>query len=351
MVDLSTRYLGLTLQHPIVPSASPLSRTLDGVRRLEDAGAPAIVLYSLFEEEIEREYNLREHVFTLGADSHAEALRYFPPQPPGQPDHYLEHIRLAKSATNIPIIASLNGVTVSGWIDFAKRIEQAGADALELNVFLIPTNPILTGEFVEAHYIELDSTVSRSVRIPVSIKLAPFFSATANMAQRLVDSGARGLVMFNRFYQPDIDIEQLYVTPNLHLSTSDELRLPLRWAAILYGQMKADLAITGGVHSHFDVIKSLMAGANVAMTASELLQNGVGRIGEMASALRMWLDEHDYISVRQMIGSVSQRNVALPQAYVRANYMRMLDSWRGGPGWETRAGEVLYDGLLAESDE
>ncbi len=351
MIDLSTKYLGLTLQHPLVPSASPLSRTFDGIRRLEDGGAPAIVMYSLFEEEIERELELREHFTSYGDESHAEATRYFPVlQHPERPDHYLDLIRRAKVSTRIPIIGSLNGVTPGGWLDYARLIEQAGADALELNMFLIPTSSIITGSVVEDRYVELLRRVVDNVRIPVAVKLSPYLSATANMAQRLADAGARGLVLFNRFYQPDIDVEQQTVASNLQLSTSEELRLPLRWTAILYGRVHIDIAVTSGVHTHIDVIKALMAGANVAMTASELLQHGVGRLGEIVASLREWLEAHEYDSVHQMIGSVSQRNISLPQAYVRANYMRMLDSWQPSGGWEARAGEVIYDAVLTEDE-
>jgi dihydroorotate dehydrogenase (fumarate) len=352
MIDLSTRYLGFTLKNPLVPSASPLSRTLDGIRRLEDSGAPALVMYSLFEEQIEQEQQLLYRYTTQGDDAHAEATSYFPTgrYPDDSPDHYLELIRKAKDTTSIPIIGSMNGSTPGGWVRYARDIQQAGADALELNVYLIPVNPNIDSSYVEARYIELLEAVRASVTIPVAVKLSPYFSATANMAQRLVAAGAQGLALFNRFYQPDIDVEQLSVTPNLTLSTSDELRLPLRWVAILHGHISCDLAVTTGVHTHMDVLKALMAGANVAMTASELLHNGTGRIGEMLHGLTTWMNEHDYASVRQMIGSMSQRNVPLPQAYVRANYMRVLDSWRGTSDWRQQAGDVIYDAVLDETE-
>jgi dihydroorotate dehydrogenase (fumarate) len=347
MTDLTTTYLGLNLAHPVVPSASPLSRSLDGIKRLEDAGAPAVVMYSLFEEEIERDQHVLAHLTAQGNEAHAEALSYFPAHPGDDAsEHYLKLIRAAKSATHIPIIGSLNGTTPGGWIDYARKIEQAGADALELNVYLIPTDAIVTGAYVESRYVDLLRSVCKEVKIPVAIKLSPYFSAMANMAQRLTDAGASGLVLFNRFYQPDIDLEQLCVTPNVVLSTSDELRLPLRWIAILYDRVRTDFAVTGGVHTHLDVLKAMMSGANVAMMTSELLQHGARRIQEIVSALHEWMEVHEYASIRQMIGSMSQRNVPLPQAYVRANYMRVLDSWRGSDAWEEQAGTMIYDANL-----
>ncbi|MFQ5857350.1 MAG: dihydroorotate dehydrogenase-like protein, partial [Anaerolineae bacterium] len=280
-MDLTTTYMGMILEHPIVPSASPLSRSLDGIRLLEDAGAAAVVMYSLFEEQITLESHQLDHYLTLGIDSFAEALSYFPVMESYNigPDQYLDLISQAKQAVDIPIIGSLNGVSSGGWIEYARRIEEAGADALELNLYYIPTNPALTGAEVEEMYLGVLRDVRQSVSIPVAAKLSPYFSATAHVAGRLAEAGAGALVLFNRFYQPDFDLENLEVVPHLMLSTSYELRLPLHWVAILYGRVPADLAITSGVHTHEDVLKGLMAGANVTMMASELLQNGIRRIG------------------------------------------------------------------------
>lgn len=331
-MDLSTRYLGMTLQHPVVPSASPLSQSLDGIKQLEEAGASAVVVYSLFEEQITMEAEYLDHYLSYHTESHAEALSYFPDIHNYNvgPDGYLDLIRRARQECSIPIIGSLNGVSTGGWIDYARQIEQAGADALELNIYYIPTDPRLTGAEVEEMYIDVVRDVRKSVTIPLAVKLSPFFSATANVAYRLSEAGAKGLVLFNRFYQPDLDIESLEVTPRLTLSQSHEMRLPLTWCAILYGRVPVDLAITTGVHSHTDVLKGLMAGAKVTMMASELLQHGVGRIGEVVANLRLWMEEHEYESVTQMQGSMSQMNVAEPAAFERANYMKMLQSFRKG---------------------
>lgn len=332
-MDLSTTYLGLKLKHPIVPSASPLSQSLDNIRRMEDAGAAALVMYSLFEEQIEGESHLLDHYLNYGADSFAEALDYFPEMERYNvgPDAYLNLIRKAKAAVDIPIIGSLNGVSTGGWIEYAKHIEEAGADALELNLYSIPTDPHQTSSEVEQMDLDVVKAVTQSVSIPVAVKVGPFFSAFANMALRFQQAGATGLVVFNRFYQPDFDLEKLSVVPNLVLSSQHELRLPLRWVAILYGRIPLDFAITSGVHSYEDVLKGLMAGANVMMMTSELLRNGVGRIGEVVKSLESWMEEHEYTSVRQMQGSMSQRNVAEPAAFERANYMKVLQSWQYDP--------------------
>lgn len=332
-MDLTTTYLGLKLKHPIVPSASPLSQSLDNIRRMEDAGAAALVMYSLFEEQIEGESHLLDHYLNYGADSFAEALDYFPEMERYNvgPDAYLNLIRKAKAAVDIPIIGSLNGVSTGGWIEYAKHIEEAGADALELNLYSIPTDPHQTSSEVEQMDLDVVKAVTQSVSIPVAVKVGPFFSAFANMALRFQQAGATGLVVFNRFYQPDFDLEKLSVVPNLVLSSQHELRLPLRWVAILYGRIPLDFAITSGVHSYEDVLKGLMAGANVMMMTSELLRNGVGRIGEVVKSLESWMEEHEYTSVRQMQGSMSQRNVAEPAAFERANYMKVLQSWQYDP--------------------
>jgi dihydroorotate dehydrogenase (fumarate) len=332
-MNLTTTYLGMTLKNPIVPSASPLSQSADHICRLEDAGAGAVVLYSLFEEQITQESHQLDHYLNYGSDSFAESLSYFPGTAAYTigPEEYLNLISRAKRVVDIPIIGSLNGVSTGGWIDYSRKIEQAGADALELNIYYIPTDIGMTGVEVEQMYLDVVADVKRSVSIPVAVRLSPYFSATANMACRLAEVGADALVLFNRFYQPDFDLENLEVVPHLVLSNSHELRLPLRWVAILYGQVPLDLAITSGVHTHEDVLKGLMAGAKVTMLASELLQNGLKRIDEILQGLRVWMEEHEYESVSQMQGSMSQQHVAEPAAFERANYMKVLQSWRPDP--------------------
>jgi dihydroorotate dehydrogenase (fumarate) len=329
-MDLSTTYMGLRLKHPLVPSASPLSHTLDGIRRLEDAGAAAVVMYSLFEEQINLESLILDDYLSHGTYTTAEALSYFPAMQNFNvgPDEYLRLIHRAKLATEIPIIGSLNGVSTGGWIEYARLIEETGADALELNVYYIPTDPYLSGAQVEQLYVDVLRDVKRTVSIPVAMKLSPFFSSVGHVAQQLTDAGVDALVLFNRFYQPDFDLERLEVEPRLVLSGAHELRLPLCWVAILYGQLLTDFAITSGVHTHEDVLKGLMAGAKVTMMASELLQRGTGRLTEILSALTDWLEAHEYDSVTQMIGSMSRTNVAEPAAFERANYMKMLASYR-----------------------
>jgi dihydroorotate dehydrogenase (fumarate) len=337
-MDLTTTYLGLKLKNPLVPSSSPLSRNLNTLRRMEDNGAAAVVLYSLFEEQITMESHTLNHYLTQGVESFPEALTYFPEASEYEsgPDEYTEHIRKAKESMEIPIIASLNGVSTGGWVKYAKNIEQAGADALELNVYYVPTDPNISGAEVEQIYLDILRDVKEAVDIPVAMKLSPYFSSLANVAKRLDAAGASGLSLFNRFYQPDLDIENLEVVPHLLLSTSAELRLPLRWIAILYGRIEADLALTTGIHTAEDVLKGLMAGASVTMMASELLRNGVGRVREVLIDLERWLVEYEYESVNQMQGSLSQINCAEPAAFERANYMRVLSSfapdylWRSG---------------------
>ena len=328
-VDLTTTYLGLELKNPLVASASPLSKKLDLVKRLEDAGTAAIVMYSLFEEQIAHESRELDHFLTRGTDHYAEALSYFPDL--GRynigPEPYLEHLHRVKQAVSIPVIGSLNGVSSGGWVEYAQRIEQAGADALELNIYYLPTDPDLSGAELEGTYVELVRDVCARVRIPVALKLSPFFTALPHMARRFANAGASALVLFNRFYQPDFDLERLEVTPNLHLSTSHDLRLPLSWIAMLYGRVPLDFALTGGVHSAEDVLKAMMAGANVAMLASELLANGIYRVHDILADLRAWMIEHEYSSIGQMQGSMSQRAVAEPAAFERANYMKALNSF------------------------
>jgi len=329
-MDLTTTYLGMKLRSPLVPSASPLSEEIDNVRAMEDAGAGAVVFYSLFEEQLRLDTFELNHHLTYGTESFPEALSYFP-QPVEYhlgPDGYLNHIRKAKEAVDIPIVASLNGSSLGGWIDFARLIEQAGANALELNVYHIPTDMNMSGAEVEQQYIDVLKAVKAAIRIPVAIKLSPFFSNMANMAKRLDEAGADGLVLFNRFYQPDIDLETLEVKPNVILSTPQALRLPMRWIAILHGHLKASLAATSGVHEAQDVLKMLMAGADVTMLCSVLLRHGVNHIRIIEQEVRRWMTDHEYVSVRQMQGSVSQKNCADPTAFERAQYMKALTTFK-----------------------
>jgi dihydroorotate dehydrogenase (fumarate) len=329
-MDLSTNYLGLHLKNPIVPSASPLSRSVDSMKRLEDAGAAAIVMYSLFEEQIAHEAAELNHYLSYGTESFAESLTYFPEVKEYHlgPDEYIELLRSAKEKLSIPVIGSLNGISTGGWIDYARKIEQAGADALELNVYYIPTDPDLTGQEVEDRYLEVLHAVKQAIKIPVAMKLSPFFSSLANLTKRLDTAGANGLVLFNRFYQPDIDLETLEVVPAVLLSTPMAMRLPLRWIAILHGKVKASLAATSGIHTSQDVIKMLMAGADVTMMCSALLKSGPQHITTVLSEVRDWMLEHEYISLQQMKGSMSQKSVADPAAFERANYMKALNQYK-----------------------
>ncbi|NLT50150.1 MAG: dihydroorotate dehydrogenase-like protein [Ignavibacteria bacterium] len=329
-MDLSTKYMGLKLKNPIVPSSSPLSHTVDSAKRLEDAGAAALVVYSLFEEQITHESGELDHYLSYGTESFAEATSYFP-----EPDKfnltpvkYLDHIADLKRSLDIPIIGSLNGVSKGGWTQYAKNIEQAGADAIELNLYYVATNPNVTGSEVANMYVDVLKTVKSSVSIPVAIKLSPYFTSLSNMARRMDDAGADALVLFNRFYQPDFDLENLEVFPNLQLSHNSELRLPLRWISILYGNIKCGLALTSGVQSHLDVLKVMMAGGDVAMICSELLRKGPGRIKEILADLEKWMEEKEYSSISQMKGSMSQKSVAEPAAFERANYMKTLQSFK-----------------------
>lgn len=333
MIDMSTQYLGLKLRHPVVPSASPLSDSLDKIKRLEDAGAAAVVMYSLFEEQIVGESHLLDHYLSYGSESFAEALDYFPEMDDYNvgPYAYLDLIRRAKESVAIPVIGSLNGVSTGGWVEYARMIEEAGADALELNIYSIPTDPALTGAEVERMYLEVVRDVKASIAIPLAVKVGPFFSSFANMAMGLAQAGADGLVVFNRFYQPDFDLERLEVVPNLTLSSAWELRLPLRWVSILHGRVPVDFAVTSGVHTYEDVLKAVMAGAGATMMASELLRNGVQRIGQIVQETEQWLEAHEYASLGQARGSMSQQNVAEPAAFERANYMKVLHSWKYDP--------------------
>ena len=328
MPDLSTTYLGLKLRSPLVASSSPLCKSIDNLCRLEDAGASAVVLHSLFEEQINLE-SFELDRWLEPNEGFAEAQSYLPDLTSYNigPEGYVEHIASAKKSVRIPVIGSLNGVSSGGWIRYARLIEQAGADALELNIYYLPTNPTMTSAQVEMMHTELVEEVKGSIHIPVAVKLGPYFSATPNMMVKLDHAGANALVLFNRFYQPDFDLESLEVIPNLALSNSSELLMRLHWVAILYGQIKADMAITGGVHTAEDVVKSMMAGAKVSMMTSALLRHGIPYLTEVQTKLVEWLDEHEYESITEMQGSMSRRSVADPEAFERANYMRVLSSY------------------------
>jgi dihydroorotate dehydrogenase (fumarate) len=329
MVDLTTGYLGIRLHSPLVASAGPLCRDVDNIRRMEDAGLGAVVLHSLFEEQIDLESEALDMALSGGEESYAESLSYFPDLTSYNigPEAYLEHIRKAKAAVRIPVIASLNGVSTGGWLRYAGLMQEAGADALELNIYDLPTDPDLSGERIEAGYCDLVREVASRVHIPVAVKLAPFFSSIPHIARRLDKAGAQALVLFNRFYQPDFDLQTLEVVPDLTLSNSSELRLRLHWVAILYGKVKADLAITGGVHNAIDALKAMLAGARVAMMTSVLLQRGISYAQAMRDELVQWMEEHEYESVHQLQGSMSYQSVASPSAYERGNYMRVLSSY------------------------
>ncbi|HEX7571131.1 MAG TPA: dihydroorotate dehydrogenase-like protein [Verrucomicrobiae bacterium] len=328
-MNLTTDYLGLKLRSPLVVSASPLSEDIDNVKRMEDAGAAAVVLYSLFEEQLRQDRLELHQNLQQGTESFAESLTYFPDA--GEyhlgPEEYLKHIAAAKKATRIPIIASLNGSSAGGWTDYAKQIQQAGADALELNIYYIPTDLDLSGAVVEENYINILKAVKANVTIPVAVKLSPFFSNFANMAKRLDQAGANGLVLFNRFYQPDIELESLEVKPNILLSTPMAMRLPLRWIALLHGKLKASLAATSGIHRASDALKMLMVGADVTMLCSTIIRHGIPQIAMIERELVDWLEEHEYESVSQLKGSLSQKNCAEPAAFERAQYMKALTSF------------------------
>jgi dihydroorotate dehydrogenase (fumarate) len=328
MIDLSSQYLGLKLRTPLVPSASPLSQEIASLRRLEDSGASAVVLYSLFEEQLRQESLELDHHLSAGTESFAESLTYFPQASEFRlgPEGYLEHIRKAKEALNIPVIASLNGATVGGWAKYARQIQEAGADALECNIYYIPTNPDLKAAEIEQTYVDIVWAVKSAISIPVAVKLSPFFTNLANVAKRLDDAGADGLVLFNRFYQPDIDLDELEIRPNVLLSTPQALRLPLTWIGVLYGRLKASLAATSGVHAPEDVIKLLMVGADVTMLCSSLLRNGINHLRHMERGIQEWMEQHEYESVRQMRGSMSQQRCPDPSAFERAQYMRAVKS-------------------------
>ena len=329
MTDLSTKYLGLNLKCPLLASASPLCESVENIKRLEDQGVGAVVLPSLFEEQLELESMSVDADLGRGADSFPESSNFFPDLQTYNlgPDGYLELIRHAKEAVNIPIIASLNGITDGGWMQFAKLMEEAGADAIELNIYSIATDPAISGSEVERGYVDLVRHLKRSIRIPLAVKLSPFFSAPANIAVRLDEVRADALVLFNRFYQPDLDIEQLEVVPSLTLSRPEELLLRLHWTAILAGHVRADLGITGGVHSSRDVIKCILAGAKVTFMTSALLRNGIQHAGYVLAEMKRWLEENQYSSIQQMCGSMSHGAVSDPTAFERGNYMKVLSSY------------------------
>ncbi len=327
-MDLSTNYLGLQLKNPIVPSAGPLSQDIGNIKLMEDSGAAAVVLYSLFEEQIEHEILEHHHYTTSHTESHPEALNYFPEIYDFKTgaEGYLEHIRKIKEAVDIPIIASLNGKNPGGWIEFSQKIEQAGADALELNIYKLATDPSVSGAAIEKEYVEIVKEVKMNISIPVAVKLHPYFSSLAAMAKELDEVGADGLVLFNRFYQPDIDLNTLEVVPNVILSSPMAMRLPLRWIAILYGKVNADLAATSGVYSEKDVIKMIMAGAKVTQMLSCLLRYGIGHISDVITKLIYWMEVNEYESLEQMRGSMSYKKAADPSQFERANYMKVLNS-------------------------
>jgi dihydroorotate dehydrogenase (fumarate) len=330
MVDLRTKYMGLDLKNPIVPSASPLSESVDGIKRLADAGAAAVVMFSLFEEQLKLEQRMESELLSAGTESFAESLSYFPKVDDYQvgPEQYLDIIHKAAQAVDIPIIGSLNGVSSEGWIGYAKKIQDAGAKAIELNIYYLPTDPKLSGAKVEKMYVDIVKAVSSSVTVPVAVKLSPFFSSMANMARKLKNAGAKALVLFNRFYQPDFDLDNLSVAPTLSLSMPGNIRIPLRWIAILYGRVKVSLAATSGVYTPQDVAKYLLAGADVVMTTSSLLQKGIGNITNLIEGLENWMEEKEYESVKQMKGAMSQKSVADPSAFERANYIKIIEKYK-----------------------
>ncbi|HUF00555.1 MAG TPA: dihydroorotate dehydrogenase-like protein [Anaerolineales bacterium] len=334
MTDLSTTYLGLNLKTPLVASASPLSKKIDKARKLEEAGISAIVMYSLFEEQIIHESLEQHHYLTRTTDAFPEALSLLPDG--GlygiSPEKYLNQVAGLKKALSIPVIGSLNGVTKGGWTDYARRIEEAGADALELNMYYLATDLDVTSAEIENQQVDLVAEIKSAITIPLAVKISPFVTSVSNFTKRLVEAGADGLVLFNRFYQPDFDLEELQIVHTLDLSTSADLRLPLRWISILHGKLNADLALTSGVHTARDVLKAMMAGAQVAMIASELLWDGsIQRVKEILDQTQKWMEEHEYVSIKQMQGSMSQKSVSNPAAFERANYMKVLNSFRELP--------------------
>jgi dihydroorotate dehydrogenase (fumarate) len=328
-MDLQTKYLGMNLKSPLVVSASPLSKSLDNIKKCEDAGAGAIVLYSLFEEQIIHEQHELHHHTTFGTESFAEALSYFPEAEEYnlEPDEYVEHIAKAKESIDIPVIASLNGTTTGGWTNYAKKMEDAGADAVELNIYSVQTDTDLTSAEIESNYLDILKEVKKHITIPVALKVSPFFTNFASAAKRFDYAGADAIVMFNRFYQPDIDLDKLEVNPNVDLSTPAAKRLPMRWIAILKGKLSCDMAATGGIHTGLDAIKMMMVGANVAMMASSLLMNGIDHLKTMEAEMLKWMEANEYNSIKQMQGSMSQQNMPDPGLFERAQYMKALNNY------------------------
>lgn len=328
-MNLTTRYLGLKLRTPLVPSASPLSEKIDNIKRMEDAGAAAVVFHSLFEEQVRRDHHDLQYYLDQGTESYAESLTYFPEPAAFKvgPEAYLEHIAQAKASVDIPIIGSLNGSTFGGWLACARQIEEAGADALELNTYSIPSDPDVRGEDIETHYLSILAAIKAQLKIPVAVKLSPFFTNFARFAREADRTGADALVLFNRFYQPDIELETLEISPNILLSTPMAMRLPMRWIAMLYGRIGANLAATSGIHRATDALKMLMAGADVTMLCSVLLRRGIEHIRVIEREMREWMEEHEYESVEQLKGSMSQKNCPDPSAFERAQYMRALQTY------------------------
>lgn len=333
MVDLSTTYLGMQLKNPIVASSSPLSKHVERAQKLEEAGVSAIVMYSLFEEQIIHESLELDYYLTRNSDSYSEAMSYLPDVGTYSlmPEKYLKQVTTLKNALRIPVIGSLNGVSKGGWTRYARRIQEAGADALELNLYYLVTDPQLKSEDVESAQVDLVAEVKSAITIPLAVKLSPYITALPNFVSRLVQAGADGLVLFNRFYQPDFDINELEIVHALDLSTPVELRLPLRWISILHGKVNADFALTSGVHTTKEVMKAMMAGAKIAMMASSLLQNGERTVATLLNDMVWWMETHEYESIKQMQGSMSQKSVKEPAAFERANYMKVLSSWRELP--------------------
>ncbi|MEA5508432.1 dihydroorotate dehydrogenase-like protein [Crocosphaera sp. UHCC 0190] len=336
-MNLTTTYLGLTLKSPlVVGSCAPLTEDVDNIKRMEDSGASAVILHSFFEEQLRQERLELHHHLTYGTESFAEALTYFP-----EPEifhvgsqEYLDHIRKAKEMVDMPIIGSINGSTLGGWLDYSKQIEQAGADALELNIYYVPTDLDIPGGEIEQNYLEILRAVKAEVNIPVAVKISPYFSNTANMAKRLSEAGADGLVLFNRFYQPDIDLSNLEVYPNVLLSTPQAMRLPMRWIAILYGKIDIDLAATSGIHNATDVLKMVMAGAKITQVVSALLRHGIHYLSTLEEGMQNWMEENEYESIEQMQGSLSQLHCPDPTAFERAQYMKALQTY--APIWQVR---------------
>lgn len=353
MIDLTTTYMGLQLKNPLVASASPLSKKEELVQHMEKAGVAAIVVYSLFEEQIIHETRELDHYLHRGADSFAEALSYLPKTGTFKlgTEKYLAHLQQIKNQVKIPVIGSLNGVSSGGWVEYAKKMEAVGADAIELNMYYVPTDLQLDSTEIEAVYVKLVSDVKAQITIPLAVKISPFFSALPNFVTRLAEAGADGLVLFNRFYQPDFDLEALEIVPSLTLSAPYEMRLPLRWIALLSGKVKADFALSSGIHDGQGVIKAVMAGAKVAMTTSELLRNGIGRASEILREVEDWLKAHEYSSLQQMCGSMNQEAVTEPAAFERANYMRVLSSFDEGESAHTAISDKLTHPVLAASTE